>query len=37
VAGQGVSARLPHDGKLSQSKGVYPGALWGLFPPEPTI
>lgn len=25
------------DGKLSQSKGVYPGALWGLFPPEPNI
>lgn len=23
------------DGKLSQSKGVYPGALWGKFPPEP--
>ena len=23
------------DGKLSQSKGVYPGALWGRFPPEP--
>jgi hypothetical protein len=23
------------DGQLSQSKGVYPGALWGRFPPEP--
>ena len=23
------------DGGLSQSKGVYPGALWGKFPPEP--
>ncbi len=23
------------DGRLSQSKGVYPGALWGQFPPEP--
>lgn len=23
------------DGKLSQAKGVYPGALWGKFPPEP--
>lgn len=23
------------DGKLSQSKGVYPGALWGRFPAEP--
>jgi len=23
------------DGALSQSKGVYPGALWGKFPPEP--
>lgn len=23
------------DGKLSQSRGVYPGALWGRFPPEP--
>ncbi len=23
------------DGKLSQSKGVFPGALWGVFPPEP--
>jgi hypothetical protein len=25
------------DGKLSQSKGVYPGALWGQFPPEPRL
>jgi hypothetical protein len=24
------------DGKLSQAKGVYPGALWGKFPPEPS-
>jgi hypothetical protein len=24
------------DGQLSQSKAVYPGALWGRFPPEPT-
>ncbi len=23
------------DGRLSQTKGVYPGALWGKFPPEP--
>lgn len=23
------------DGKLSQAEGVYPGALWGRFPPEP--
>ena len=23
------------DGQLSQSKGVYPGALWGRFPSEP--
>ncbi|MCI0528950.1 MAG: hypothetical protein L0Y56_16050, partial [Nitrospira sp.] len=23
------------DGELSQAKGVYPGALWGKFPPEP--
>jgi hypothetical protein len=23
------------DGRLSQAKGVYPGALWGQFPPEP--
>lgn len=23
------------DGKLSQSTGVYPGALWGKFPTEP--
>lgn len=23
------------DGKLSQATGVYPGALWGQFPPEP--
>lgn len=23
------------DGKLSQTKGVYPGALWGRFPREP--
>jgi hypothetical protein len=23
------------DGTLSQAKGVYPGALWGQFPPEP--
>lgn len=23
------------DGRLSQAKGVYPGALWGKFPPEP--
>jgi hypothetical protein len=23
------------DGQLSQSKGVYPGALWGRFPAEP--
>lgn len=23
------------DGKLSQSKAVYPGALWGVFPVEP--
>lgn len=23
------------DGKLSQSSGVYPGALWGRFPAEP--
>jgi len=24
------------DGQLSQAAGVYPGALWGKFPPEPT-
>jgi hypothetical protein len=24
------------DGQLSQAAGVYPGALWGSFPPEPT-
>jgi len=23
------------DGRLSQAIGVYPGALWGKFPPEP--
>jgi len=23
------------DGKLSQAAGVYPGALWGKFPPPP--
>ncbi len=23
------------DGQLSQATGVYPGALWGKFPPEP--
>ena len=23
------------DGQLSQASGVYPGALWGRFPPEP--
>jgi hypothetical protein len=23
------------DGSLSQAKAVYPGALWGRFPPEP--
>ena len=23
------------DGKLSQASGVYPGALWGKFPPAP--
>ena len=23
------------DGQLSQASGVYPGALWGKFPPEP--
>jgi hypothetical protein len=23
------------DGRLSQASGVYPGALWGKFPPEP--
>ena len=23
------------DGNLSQTTGVYPGALWGKFPPEP--
>ena len=23
------------DGKLSQASGVYPGALWGKFPPPP--
>ncbi len=23
------------DGRLSQKEGVYPGALWGKFPPEP--
>jgi hypothetical protein len=25
------------DGRLSQSKGVYLGALWGQFPPEPRL
>jgi len=25
------------DGRLSQSKGVYPGALWGQFPSEPRL
>lgn len=23
------------DGQISQASGVYPGALWGMFPPEP--
>ncbi len=23
------------DGQLSQASNVYPGALWGMFPPEP--
>jgi len=33
--GQAFLLDYHSDGKLSQSKGVYPGALYGEFPPEP--